>query len=361
MTKQTDTPLNERYAKQRLMRILTDMVEADQLLSWSALASDISVSRGVEFSRENLRRLRKGTLGPANVEIIIQYLEESRDPNIRERLRPDAIFDELAKPARDYYFHIPEPNDISEWNEQILDEFSGVYFCEPAAEIESFMPTSYLREWLTEESRHNKAGEIDEGRLNIFLQRRTILILQKTAFGYFYAAELPLSALATSNLKSSCQRVLYEGIGVVSSNTIQVKLRDCLTRVAKTHSIALVRKYAKSYDNPFDLALHVFHNQQKVIKKWQDLSADNIAALQEEQKLSIQSEYFMQGPVSEPAPPLPNRKSYISMIIANEYIYFKKPEDFLENLDLHFVLSHMSDDITIRKILENPLVIGTLT
>lgn len=360
MTNRSDKPLSERYAKQRLMRILTDMVAGDQLLSWSALAADISVFRGVEFSRENLRRLRKGTLGPANVEIIIKYFEEKHDPSIRERLRPDAIFDEMAQSARDYYFHMPDQNDISEWNEQIMDEFSGVYFCAPASDIESFMPTSHLREWLTEKTRHNKAGKIDEGRLNIFLQRRTILILQKTAFGYFYAAELPLSALATSNLKSSCQRVLYEGIGVVSSNTIQVKLRDCLTRVAKTHSIALVRKYAKSYDNPFDLALHVFHNQREVIKKWHDLPADDIAALQEEQKLSIQSKYFMQGPVSEPAPPLPNRKSYISMIIANEYTYFKKPEDFLENLSLHFVLSQLADDITIRKILENPLVIGTL-
>jgi hypothetical protein len=299
-------------------------------------------------------------LGPANVEIIIQNYEENHDPNIRERLRPEAIFDHLAKPARANYFHNPEPNDLSEWNEQILDEFSGVYFCAPASEIESFMPTSHLREWLTEKTKHNKAGEINEGRLNIFLQRRTILILQKTASGYFYAAELPLSALATSSFKSSCQRVLYEGIGIVSSNTIQVKLRDCLTRVAKTHSIALVRKYAKSYDNPFGLALHVFHNQQEVINKWHDLSAEKIASLQEEQKLSIQSEYFMQGPVSEPAAPLPNRKSYISMFVANEYAYFKKPEDFLKNLDLHFVLSQLSDDITIRKILENPLTIGTI-
>jgi hypothetical protein len=323
------------------------------------LAADISIWNEAEFSRENLRRLRHGGLGPQNVEIIIRFLEENHDPNIRERLRPEAIFDELAQPARDYYFHIPEANDIDDWSNQILDEFSGVYFCAPAAEVNSFMPTSYVRKWLANTQDDTKPA-IQEGKLNPFIQRRSILILRKTAFGYFYAAELPLSALATPDLKSTCQRVFYEGIGIISANTIQIKLRDCLSRVAKTHAIVVGKKFARSYELPHDLNFHVFHNQAEVIAKWGELSHEDIGALKQEQRLTIASEYFLQGTVAEPTSPIANRKHYVSMVVPGESVYFKKPDDFLEHLGEHFALDQLADTATLRKIFENPLVVGTL-
>lgn len=360
MTDQVQDQRFGPYAKQRLFRVLIDLVHTTPKLSWSGLADHITEWRKVKFQRQSFYRLRDGTLDDANIEIIIGYVEAQHDGAIRDRLHPDAIFDELAKPARDYYFHIPEANDIDEWNEQILDEFSGVYFCVPASDENCFMPTSYIRRWLQEETRHNKAGQLDMGKLNTFIQRRMILILQKTPYGYFYAAELPLSALASSSFQSSCQRVLYEGIGVISSNTIQVKLRDCLTRVAKTHSIVIGRKYQRSEQMPHGLSFHVYHNQKDVVSRWQTLSEGDVEDLKLEQHLSIASEFFLQGPVSEATTPLPNRRDHIMMTIANDYVYFRKPPDFLANLDLHFVLSELSDEFTIRKILENPLVIGTM-
>ena len=348
------------YAKQRLFRVLTDLVSTTQKLSWSALADRITEWRGVKFQRQSFYRLRDGSLDDANIEIIVTYFEAQHDNTIRERLHPDAIFDELARPARDYYFHIPDANDIDEWNEQILNEFSGVYFCVPSNDENCFMPTSYVRKWLHEETKHNKEGQLDKGKLNTWIMRRMVLILQSTPYGYFYCAELPLSALATSEFQSSCQRVYYEGVGIISSNTIQVKLRDCLTRVAKTHSIVIGRKYPRSEQMPLGLRFHVNHQQKKVISKWEELSDDDIEALKQEQNLSIDSEFFLQGPVTMSTLPLPERRDHVMMTYANEYVYFKKPANFLANLDLHFVLSELSDTFSIKKILENPLVIGTL-
>lgn len=360
MTTRSDNPLSERYAKQRLMRILMDMVAGDQLLSWSSLAADITVFRGVEFSRENLRRLRKGTLGPANVEIIIKYIEEKHDPNIRERLRPDAIFDEMAQSARDYYFHIPERNDLEEWNEQILDRFSGVYFCLKPAEVNSYLPARHLKSKIHDEIRKSSSAGGQSMLLNKLVHSRSILILQKTGFGYFYASELPLSSLLPSGLRTICQRVYYEGIAVISANTIQVQLRDCLTRVPRTHSITVNEKDQRAYENPNGLAFQILNGREKVQENWAALSADEVSDLHREFNLAIASDYYLQGPATHSIVPLPSAETKVVMTVSDTLAYLEKPSNFLEELADHFFLDDVTDVDTIRKIVENPLVIGTL-
>jgi len=352
--------LNAAYARQRLTRILTDMVRDDMSLNWSNLAAMISEYRGVEFNRENFRRLRKGRLSDGNLEIIISYIEDKHDPDIREKLKPESIFDDLARPARDYYFHIPEENNLDEWNEQILEEFEGIYFCGPAGQELTFMPSSYIRRWMREETGDNKDGGISQGKLNVFFKARSILILRATEYSYFYAAELPLSALMNPVEPAMCPRVYYEGIGIVSSNTIQIKLRCCLTRIPKTHTIAISEKTNYHRSRPHGLSLHILKNPDEIGKMWEKLSDEDVAFLKEEQALSIGSDFYLDGVAADPSAPLPSEKSYISMFLNNRNAYMRKPSDFLHNIDKHFFLSEVTDVENIRKIVETPLTIGSI-
>ncbi len=354
------TKLNEDYARQRLTRILTDMIAKDMALTWSGLAADVSVWRGIEFSRENFRRLRKGTLGPSNVEIIIRYLEHKHDPNIRERLKPDAIFDELAQPARDYYFHIPDDNNIDEWNEQILQEFGGVYFCCLAGEAHSYMPASHLRKLIHERSKIHKNAPLRSGLASTLFTSRTMLFLRRTDLGFFYAAEIPLAALISPQIITAAQRVFYEGVGVISANTIQIKLRDCLTRIPRTHAITILNKTEQMGRQPHGLSLFTAGRGEKVAEIWGNLDDDEIAELQYEHQIALASEQFLVGKALHSETPLPVAGTKISAIHSVDLIYLPKSADFLSEPERHFFLGDVSDVDTIQKIMENPLVIGTL-
>lgn len=114
MTK--DTHSYGPYARQRLFRILLDLQQQEKNLNWSAMAEAIHEWRGILFQRNNFYRLKKGILQDANIEIIVSWIEAVYDSAIRDRLKPDAIFDEVGKAARDYYFHIPASNVMEEWD-----------------------------------------------------------------------------------------------------------------------------------------------------------------------------------------------------------------------------------------------------
>lgn len=352
--------LSETYAKQRLMRILADLVAGEMAINWSSLAADISVWRGIEFNRENFRRLRQGTLGPSNVEIIIKYLEEKHDANIRERLKPDAIFDELAQPARDYYFHIPEPNDMDDWNEQILEEFAGVYFCCLAGEAHTYMPARHVNGLLAERAKIHKSAPYRSGLASTLFTSRTILVLRPTPLGFFYAAELPLASLVPTGLKISAQRVFYEGIAVISANTVQIKLRDCLTRIPRTHAITILEKTETMKRQPFGLSLFTAGKGQQVEEVWKKLDGNALEALKREHAISLDWEHFLIGKALHSDTPLPTLNTKISAVRTYDLMYLPKPRDFLKNLEDHFFLGDVVDTEAIRKIIENPLVIGTI-
>lgn len=345
---------------QRLTRILFDLVSSTKGLSWTGLANRISERRKIKFQRQNFYRLRAGELGDENVDYIVEYLEAEHDPGIRDRLHPSTIFDELAKPARDYYFHIPEPNDIDEWNEQILDEFSGVYFCAPAGVPYTYWPARRLRKQIGE---HTKVQNREPQRTGLALTlfaTRTILVLRATPHGYFHAAEIPLSALVPTNLKLPSRRVFYEGIAVISANTIQVKLRDCLSRVPRTHAIAILGKSEEIENQPFGLSLFTAGKEKEIESSWRAMEDDDIRALKREHEIAIASEYYLIGKAMHSASPLLTLSSGVSNIAADALVYFPKPSDFLENLETHFFLGDLIDVDTIQKIVENSLPIGFL-
>jgi len=349
------------YAYQRLFRILLDLQIEKQDMNWSSMADQIYMWRGVKFQRNNFYRLKKGTLQDDNVEIIVTWIEESYDPTIRERLLPQAIFDEVGKSSRDYYFHIPAENVLDDWDEQILDEFAGVYLCAPAGDKNTFIPLPILRNWF--ENRKNFLHFEQKGRsldIKQYIQERTILILQKTSGSYFYAAEFPTSLLFPRTFETLDVRMVYEGVGIVSSNSIQVQLRECLARVPKTHSILINTKNKNQENNPFGLSLHLPPGTEGVRNDWKYLTDQAHKRLIQEYQHSIDADYYLTGPAQITVSPLPSLNSKVTMNFSRDYVYHRKPADFLRNKALHFIRPELENTAEIEKIIANPLSIGEL-
>jgi hypothetical protein len=349
------------YAKQRLFRILCDFLDKHQDQNWSALAEEIYLHRGVKFQRNNFYRLKDGKLKDANIEIIVAWFEAVHDPDIRERLKPQAIFDEVGKSSRDYYFHIPDENFVDEWDEQILADFAGVYLCQPASDKNSFLPLPTLRAWYADRKAmpqfDNKMRSLD---IKQYIQERSLLILQRTTAGYFYAAEFPLSLLFPDAFETLDIRMVYEGIGVVSSNAIQVQLRECLSRVPKTHAILISPKNQNQNRNPFGLSLFLPIGTEGVREDWKTLSQAEIEHLRAEFAHSIEAEHYLSGPAQITESPIPNLRSRVGMSFSRDLIYARKPADLLRKKELHFIRPDLDNEDEIEKIIANPLSIGEL-
>ena len=355
-------PSYSPYARQRLFRLLTDLVNDKKDMNWSSMAQAIYDWRGVHFDRQNFYRLKKGTLSNANIEFIVQWFEAKFDQDIRERLKPQAIFDEVGKASRDYYFHIPKQNVVEEWDKQMLQDYAGIYYCVPEWDKNSLMPVSFLRQWFKDRTKFKATYDSKHTTLDIkqYINERFFLILQRTPWGYFYAAEFPLSILFPNEFETGCYQMLYEGVGIISSNSIQVYLRDCLSRVPKMHAIIVKPKTNYNYSNPYGLHFYVGPGTEAVRKEWQYLHQNDINQLKQEYKLSIQSDKYLTGPVQIMLSPVPDLKNHVHSNFSRNYVYHRKPADFLKHQDIHFIRSDLENTSQIEKILTNPLTIGEL-
>lgn len=349
------------YARQRLIRILIDLIETTKGLSWSSLADKITEARGIKFQRQNFYRLRDGMLGDENIEYIVKYLEAHHDPEIRHRLLPEAIFGEVGKSSRDYYFHIPTENYLDEWDEQILSEFSGAYLCAPANDKNSFIPLPVLRRWFAD---RKTCPELSQGGRSLdikqYIQERSILILQRTTGSYFHAAEFPMSLLFPPSFSTMDIRMVHEGVGIISSNSIHVQLRECLSRVPKTHSILISSKTANHTGNPFGLSFYLPPGTEGVKEEWAKLSAHDRERLAQEYRLSLEADEYLSGPAQISVSPIPYLSNRVTMNFSRDYVYHRRPEGFLDNNELHFIRSDVENTAEIKKILANPLMIGGL-
>ncbi len=325
------------------------------------MADRISDWRGVQFQRVNFYRLRDGTLSGSNVEIIVSWLEAHFDPSVRTRLHPQAIFDEVGRSTRDYYFHLPPVSDVDDWNRQIVDTFAGVYLCAPTDDLNSYMPLPTLRRWFDDHAAVSAfSSKMRSNDLKQYIHERVVLVLQKTNSGYFYAAEIPTSVLFMDTFETLDLKMMYEGVGIVSGNTIQVQLRECLSRVPKTHSILIKNKTPTHLSNPFGLQIYLSHHYKAVREEWAQLSRDEREALRRELKLVIDAPQYLAGPVQIAASPVADMRSAISVNFSRDYVYHQKPRDFLSNAMDHFIRPDLLQKENIERILDNPLVIGEL-
>jgi len=349
------------YEKQRLYRILEDFRDTRRGFNFSTLAMHISGHSNRSFDRRYFSRLKAGTLRDDITELIVKWYEANQDSSIREKLKPQAIFDEVGKSSHQYFFHPNDTGTGNDWDENVLEEYAGVYFCAPAWDKNSYLPLPFLRRWY---KNRKSLPEFDTKHRSLdikqYIQERTVLILQSSGKKYFYAAEFPLSILFPNHIETLDIKMLYEGIGTMSSNSIHVKLRECLSRVPKNHSIVIKPKAAPQHNAPYGFNYYLSPEVYSVRQDWEKLSEFDRAHLKKEQKHFFDDKYYLNGPVQICESPIPLLKNQVEMNFSRDYIYFRKSADFLQHLDAHFIKPDIDIQAEIKKIIDNPLSIGEL-
>lgn len=352
----------DAYAFQRIIQKLNELVKSHLNLSFTGIAEAISAWRNIEFHREYLVRLRNQRLGDPHVNMVVEWIVAHHDPKFREKLSPDAIFWEVGESSRDFYFHLAKLDQYETWEEEILQAFSGVYFCAPQRDRNSYLPMSMVRDFF------NRASEFDPQQrmrrsldIKQYIAERSILILRHTTAGYYHAAEFPLSLLFPPDFTTLDVKMVHEGVGIASGNSIRVFLRECLSRVGKAHSILITPKGKNESENPRGLSIFTAGEVRiETRKDWAAMNAENLAHMRREFADTIDLEYHLTGTAQIEVSPLPDVKNRIETTFSRDYIYHPKPKNFLRDPELHFVRPDIIRAEEIERVVKNPLSVGSL-
>lgn len=347
------------YARQKILRFLFDLLATRADMTWSGMAGDITEMRGIPFQRINFNRLRDGQLGDSNIDIIVEWIEAKFDADIRSKLVPQAIFDEVGRSQRDYYFYLPPGHVVEDLNEQILEEYAGVYLVAPSSDANTYLPLPFLRRFFADPKAFpDFKGAGRSLDIKQYIGQRCFLVLQPTIGSYFYAAEFPMSLLVPPNFGAMDHRMVCEGIAVVSSNSIHVFMRDCLSRVPKSYAIVISPKSSALRQAANGLSFYVGVNAYDVRKDWPKLDAADIAHLKQEHGSFFDEDFYLYGPSQESASPIAEQKRRVGLTYSAEYVFYKRPKDLLEYPDKFFVLPEIYRKDMAEKIVESPLSIG---
>jgi hypothetical protein len=355
-----DNQAYDTYAQQKLARILLDLKQTKAGYDWSSMADKITLHRGVNFQRINFYRLLEGKLSNPNIEIIVQWLEATEDCDIRDKLHPSGIFGEFGTKARDYYFHALDPNNFEAWQDAMLEEFSGVYLCAPARDKNSYLPMPTVRRFFDKEDPFTLDQNSRSLDIKQYISERSILILQRTKKNFFHAAEFPMGMLFPKDFVTLDIKMVYEGVGIASANSLNITLRECLTRVPKTHAILISPKAAHHRRQPFGFSLYLETGMEKVMEEWQGLPEKELQHFYGEYQHSMNADYYMNGPAQIHVSPLPLLHNTVGTIFSRDMVYHQKPADFLSKPDMHFIRPDLENTAEIKRIINSPLTVGEL-
>lgn len=350
--------LFDSYARHRIRQRVFDLFA--QFNNWDAMAAAISEQMGVEFSRTYLQRLRRDELGNQTLETVVQWIERA-DPSFRQTLRPEGIFSEVGSSSRDYYFHLHQMPDLDAWDEALLQAFEGVYLCAPEYDKNSYLPMSYVRRVILDKqpSPKNFGGQ----RLNdwrLYSSKRSTLILKRTERYHFWAAEIPIPGLYPVEAVTNDITTYYEGVGIASSNTIHVFLRDCLSRAPRLHSILIKPKSSYKVFQTRAGELYAPTSLKDLDAEIMMLPDEDVAHMKQEFEWPLQSDVFLTGSTQTSIPPLALAKPDITLISGEPRVYHRKPVGFLDDPATHLLHPDMAYGPQIADIIANPLLIGDL-
>ena len=350
------------YAIERVIQKLSDLIGSHPNLSFSEIAEQISDWRGIRFHREYFVRLRRYSLNDAHIDTIVEWIVQHHDEKFRSKLTPDALFAEVGESSRDFYFHHAQHDTYEAWEEEVLRAFAGVYVCAPANDRNSYLPVSLLRRFFAD---HAGASPTTLAKRAIdikqYIMERSILILRPTATGYYHAAEFPMSLLFPAQLVTFDMKMVYEGVGIASGNSIRIFLRECLSRVGKTHSILIRPKGSVEAANPLGISINVAGEVRSEVRAdWQALAADDLAHLKQEFAETEALDFHLSGTCQVDVSPVPDLRNRVQMTFARECVYHPKPAGFLRESDMHLVLSDGDKRLEIERIITNPLAVGSL-
>lgn len=348
----------DTYARHRIAHRLLEVFP--KYGNWNALAAAITEYRKIEFHRTDINRVRNGTAGDHILDGVIDWLE-SLDSEFRSKLNPESIFEEVGVSARDYYFHLFGTQNLQEWDDNLLSEFEGVYLCAPENDANSYLPSARVRAIfdkkliLPEQWRKQRSTDIRQ-----YISQRSFLILKRTGAHYYHAAEVPMGALFPATFQSLDILSYYEGVGIASSNTIHVFLRECMTRVPKLHSILIRPKSGFQLNEVHGMKIYADKLIRYLPEEWRALGSDYRAQMREEFVEQINSEVFMRGTCQVNVSPLAWTKNLVEMVFGTEQVYHRKPKGFLKDTQTHFIRPDLENSTEIERLFDNPLIVSEL-
>ena len=354
-------PRDARYDAYARHRILHRVLELyPRYGNWEAMAAAISEDRGIEFYRTYFNRLRDGTIGDTTLDNLVAWLT-TLDKDFPLKLRPETIFSDVGVSARDYYFHLFGMTDLEEWDETLLAAFEGVYLCAPENDPHSYLPLPYIRDCMDKKVDVPKEWRLHRSMdLRYYISKRSYLVLKRTGSHYFHAAEIPMSALFPPEFDTLDIKSFHEGVGIASSNTIHVFLRECLTRTPKIHSIIIRPKDSHILKRHAGMALYAPPDMRFIEDEWKTLSGEYIAHMRAEFAEQFAADVFINGTSQVNVSPLPFTKNFVDTVYADENVYHRKPVSFLAKPELHFIRPDFDLKPQLAKLIDNPLMIGEL-
>lgn len=352
----------DTYAFQRIIQKIDDLCRSRPRLTLSGIADAISEWKGMTFHREYLTRLRNLELSDPHVNTVVDWIVAHHDPKFREKLSPDAIFWEVGESSRDFYFHLARLDQYETWEEEILQAFSGVYLCAPQRDRNSYLPMSMVRDFFERTAEFSPQQKMRRSvDIKQYIAERSILVLRHTPAGYYHAAEFPLSLLFPPDFITLDVKMVHEGIGIASGNSIRVFLRECLSRVGKSHSILIAPKGKNEADNPHGLSIYTAGEVRiETRQEWAALNAADLAHMRREFADTIDLDYHLTGTAQIEVSPVPDIKNRIETTFSRDYVYHRKPADFLRDPVLHFIRPDIIRAEEIQRIVSNPLAVGSL-
>lgn len=352
------------YAQQRVTAKLNTLRRTHGL-SLGGIAAAISRERNIEFHREYMTRLRTGKLSAPLIAVVVDWIIAHHDPKFLEKLTPDAIFSEIGASSRDFYFHLSQMENYDSWEESVLKAFEGVYIAAPENDLNTYLTMPLVRHYFGEV----EAGRMQYGRgqaprsndIKQFIQQRSILILRATAAGYYHAAEFPYSLLFPPAFQTLDIKMVHEGIGIASGNSIRIFLRDCLTRVGRSHSILIHPRGYNENANPHGLRLYTGGPVRKAARAiWSVWAPEDIERMKGEHAAELAMDYYLIGNTQTEVSPLPSAKNSVNMTFTQDYLYWRKPENFLRHPEFHLLRPDAVGAEEIEKVIANPLAAGVL-
>lgn len=350
------------YAFQRIIQKLTDLIASHPNLSFSEIAEQISAWARQPFYREYFVRLRNYKLNDAHVNTVVNWIVEFHDKDFRSKLTPDSIFSEVGTSSRDFYYHLHQRDDYDSWEEKVLQAFAGIYICAPAEDRNTYLPMPVLRRFF-EDHKSLPPDRLTKRAVDIkqYIWDRSMLILKPTPIGYYHASEFPMGLLFPPSFVTLDVKMVHEGIGIASGNSIRIFLRDCLSRVSKSHSILIHAKGRIEAANPYDISINIAgHVRNEVRSDWLRLDKDDQAHLREEFAETMDMDHHLAGNTQTEVSPLPNVKNLVEITYSRNCVYHRKPADFLRRPDLHFIRPDIRNEVQIERLMKNPLAVGAL-
>lgn len=346
----------DAYAKHRIAHRLLETFP--RFGNWEAVARAISQYRNVQFHRTDLNRVRKCKAGDHILDAVVDWLV-SLDPEFRSTLEPENIFADVGISARDYYFHLFTMANLDEWDDALLSEFEGVYLCAPENDAHSYLPSGRVRAELEkklvvpEQWRKQRGNEIKR-----YIAQRSYLILKRTGAHYFHAAEIPMGALFPPEIQTLDIKSFFEGVGIASSNTIHVFLRECMTRVPKIHSIVIRPKEGNNVADVNGIQIYADVAIQYLKDEWKSLRSTDLDQMHREFAEVIKSDVYLRGTSQTNVSPLAWTKNKVEIVYGTEQVYHRKPRNFLRDRETHFIQPDLNIDPELEKLIDNPLVVG---